>query len=461
MQGGGHHKRHKGSAADREGPGHGHANRKLAAVGPDGKPFKRSHKKGQGIKARLAAEAAGLPWPPPKPEGHRARGERAHHVVHGGSYRVTAGAGVKLGRNVKPDSTSPDANPARPGSSPVTTLDLGPDDQLGALSRKLDALQTRVVPLAIAASQHLRRRLQAAETRSARSGGEAVAVHPTAMMTERERDVLLEEMRTLQRLLTMARPGGGDARLLPPHGLRHQRGSTTSRGSTAGSPLSFIRISGAWTPIWVPARTRESGVPNLGGEATGFGTLGPMAQMGLNDVELIDADVVGVGNDMDLVPNNESIGGLFGMVDTGGMVPMGSTMVDARMVDEDEEEDGGMLVDGDDMVGEDDALGAMLGREIAREEGARGGGRAGDDGDGDGPMDDAGGPPVAVAVAVDGDGAARTIGGGDDPAVVAVMPLESPMANGAKKSKSLLRDGDQTDDEDEEDDEDLSTGVAA
>ena len=61
----------------------------------------------------------------------------------------------------------------------------------------------------------------------------------------------------------------------------------------------------------------------------------------------------------------------------------------------------------------------------------------------------------------DGDGAARTIGGSDDPAVVAVMPLESPMANGAKKSKSLLRDGDQTDDEDEEDDEDLSTGVAA
>lgn len=206
---------------------------------------------------------------------------------------------------------------------------------------------------------------------------------------------------------------------------------------------------------------QASGVPNLGGEATGFGTLGPMAQMGLNDVELIDADVVGVGNDMDLVPNNESIGGLFGMVDTGGMVPMGSTMVDARMVDEEEDEDGGMLVDGDDMVGEDDALGAMLGREIAREEGARGGDRAGDDGDGDGPMDDAGGPPVAVAVAVDGDGAARTIGGSDDPAVVAVMPLESPMANGAKKSKSLLHDGDQTDDEDEEDDEDLSTGVAA
>ena len=144
------------------------------------------------------------------------------------------------------------------------------------------------------------------------------------------------------------------------------------------------------------------------------------------------------------------------MVDS--VVPMG--FHDGRSGDE-EEEDGGMLVDGDDMVGEDDALGAMLGREIAREEGARGGGRAGDDGDGDGPMDDAGGPPVAVAVAVDGDGAARTIGGGDDPAVVAVMPLESPMANGAKKSKSLLRDGDQTDDEDEEDDEDLSTGVAA
>ena len=65
------------------------------------------------------------------------------------------------------------------------------------------------------------------------------------------------------------------------------------------------------------------------------------------------------------------------------------------------------------------------------------------------------------AVDGDGDGAARTIGGSDDPAVVAVMPLESPMDNGAKKSKSLLHDGDQTDDEDEEDDEDLSTGVAA
>ena len=461
VQGGGHHKRHKGSAADREGPGHGHANRKLAAVGPDGKPFKRSHKKGQGIKARLAAEAAGLPWPPPKPEGHRARNERAHHVVHGGSYRVTAGAGVKHGRNIKQaDSTSPDADPARPGSSPVTTLDLGPDDQLGALSRKLDALQTRVVPLAIAASQHLRRRLQAAETRSAHSGGEAVAVHPTAMMTERERDVLLEEMRTLQRLLTMARPGGGDARLLPPHGLRHQRGVHHQQGVHRGVAAQFHSDLGGMDAVGAGANQGVS-VPNLGGEATGFGTLGPMAQMGLNDVELIDADVVGVGNDMDLVPNNESIGGLFGMVDTGGMVPMGSTMVDARMVDEEEDEDGGMLVDGDDMVGEDDALGAMLGREIAREEGARGGDRAGDDGDGDGPMDDAGGPPVAVAVAVDGDGAARTIGGSDDPAVVAVMPLESPMANGAKKSKSLLRDGDQTDDEDEEDDEDLSTGVAA
>ena len=432
VQGGGHHKRHKGSAADREGPGHGHANRKLAAVGPDGKPFKRSHKKGQGIKARLAAEAAGLPWPPPKPEGHRARGERAHHVVHGGSYRVTAGAGVKLGRNVKPDSTSPDADPARPGSSPVTTLDLGPDDQLGALSRKLDALQTRVVPLAIAASQHLRRRLQAAETRSAHSGGEAVAVHPTAMMTERERDVLLEGAHAA----AAADDGAAGRRgreLLPPHRLRHQRGSTTA-GSTAGS-LSFIRISGAWTP-WVPAQ--QASVPNLGGEATGFGTLGPMAQMGLNDVELIDADVVGVGATWTSYPTT-SPSGLFGMVDTGGMVPMGvNTMVDARMVDEDEEEDGGMLVDGDDMVGEDDALGAMLGREIAREEGARGGGRAGDDGDGDGPMDDAGGPPVAVAVAVDGDGAARTIGGGDDPAVVAVMPLESPMANGAKKSSRFF-----------------------
>ena len=446
-------------AGDREGH-HGHANRKLAAVGPDGKPFKRSHKKGQGIKARLAAEAAGLPWPPPKPEGHRARGERGSH---GKQARVESHH-----RTHKPDGSSwPDvqgASQPRGGSQRHIAnlpLDLGPDDQLGALSRKLDALQTRVVPLAIAASQHLRRQLQAAEVKSGSRGGEAVAVHPTAMMTERERDVLLEEMRTLQRLLTMARPGGGDARLLPPHGLRHQRGVHHQQGVHRGVATQFHSDLGGMDANMGAGANQGVSVPNLGGEATGFGTLGPMAQMGLNDVELIDADVVGVGNDMDLVPNNESIGGLFGMVDTGGMVPMGSTMVDARMVDEEEDEDGGMLVDGDDMVGEDDALGAMLGREIAREEGARGGGRAGDDGDGDGPMDDAGGPPVAVAVAVDGDGAARTIGGGDDPAVVAVMPLESPMANGAKKSKSLLRDGDQTDDEDEEDDEDLSTGVAA
>ena len=75
---------------------------------------------------------------------------------------------------------------------------------------------------------------------------------------------------------------------------------------------------------------------------------------------------------MDLAGPGESIGGLFGMVDS--VVPMGSAMVDR--VTEEENEDGGMLVDGDDMVGDDDALGAMLGREIAREEGARVTGRA-------------------------------------------------------------------------------------
>ena len=438
------HKRHKGGPGDREGHGpaathgHGHANRKLAAVGPDGKPFKRSHKKGQGIKARLAAEAAGLPWPPPKPEGHRARGDR-HHAAggagHGGSYRIAAGGA--RGR-AKPDSTSPDAARKR-----ATTLDLGPDDQFGALSRKLDALQTRVVPLAIAASQHLRRQLQAAEVKSARVGGEAVAVHPTAMMTERERDVLLEEMRTLQRLLTMARPGGvpgADAgRLLPPHGLRHQGVQPPGAHPVAQFPSDLGGLG-----------ANQAGVPNLGGEATGFGALPGMQTMGLNDVELIDADDAVIGNDMDLAGPGESIGGLFGMVDS--VVPMGSAMVDR--VTEEENEDGGMLVDGDDMVGDDDALGAMLGREIAREEGARVTGRAG--ADGDGPTVE----PVAVEpVAVDGDGdGARTIGGGDVPAVVAVA-VESP-SNGAKKSKSL-RDGDQTDDEDEEDDEDLSTGVAA
>ena len=153
-------------------------------------------------------------------------------------------------------------------------LDLGPDDQLGALSRKLDALQTRVVPLAIAASQHLRRQLQAAEVKSGSRGGEAVAVHPTAMMTERERDVLLEEMRTLQRLLTMARPGGGGAGrsaspgggLLPPHSVT--LGSATSAGCATSAGRSFrltlrgttpggLRISGAWTPR-DPARTNRA-----------------------------------------------------------------------------------------------------------------------------------------------------------------------------------------------------------
>ena len=36
----------------------------------------------------------------------------------------------------------------------------GMGDQLGLLSRKLDALHTRVTPLAIAASQYLRKQLQ-------------------------------------------------------------------------------------------------------------------------------------------------------------------------------------------------------------------------------------------------------------------------------------------------------------
>ena len=366
-------------------------------------------------------------------------------------------------------------------------LDLGPDDQLGALSRKLDALQTRGVPLAIAASQHLRRQLQAAEVKSGSRGGEAVAVHPTAMMTERERDVLLEEMRTLQRLLTMARPGGGGAGrsaspgggLLPPHsvtlgmrhvsGVRHVGGSQLpahSSGHNSGWASDLGGMDAAGSGANEPGH--PGGVTNLGmpTSATGFGEHHLGAAMGLNDgIELIDADDAPmIGNDG--LPDLAA-GGLFGMVDSVVPGHLGSThhMGDRNPTEEDEEEeDGGMLVDGDDMVG-DDALGAMLGREIAREEGQLrefAGGRAGDAaggaGDRDGPtahepMDDA--VPRGTIIAGTGDDPSR------DGSRVVVPLVESPYGTTSSKKSKSLRDGDQTDDEDEEDDEDLSTGVAA
>jgi hypothetical protein len=86
-------------------------------------------------------------------------------------------------------------------------MSANPGDQLGLLSRKLDALQTRVAPLAIAASQHLRKQLQLSQLAAARGGNPQM--HPSAMMTEDERATLLEEMEVLQRLLHWS---DGDAR---------------------------------------------------------------------------------------------------------------------------------------------------------------------------------------------------------------------------------------------------------
>jgi len=151
---------------------------------------KRSHKKGQGLKARAAAEAAGLPWPPLRPPGvgrGRGRGPGAAHR-HDGSGKPRADATQRAHIVHMPMSANP-------------------GDQLGLLSRKLDALQTRVAPLAIAASQHLRKQLQLSQLAAARGGNPQM--HPSAMMTEDERATLLEEMEVLQRLLHWS---DGDAR---------------------------------------------------------------------------------------------------------------------------------------------------------------------------------------------------------------------------------------------------------
>ena len=150
-------------------------------------------------------------------------------------------------------------------------------DQLGALSRKLDALQTRVVPLAIAASQHLRRQLQLAETRSANGGGMSVPVHPTAMMTERERDVLLEEMRVLQRLLTMAQPGSGDLNNGPPLPLNGGLGNVGVGGVGPPGRVSnrgpYGDALGAYPTdldAMLGAAAGAVGGPGMGGKAGSF-----------------------------------------------------------------------------------------------------------------------------------------------------------------------------------------------
>lgn len=107
---------------------------------------------------------------------------------------------------------------------------VNPGDQLGLLSRKLEALQTRVVPLAIAASQHLRMQLQSAEQRGAegaRDGQVRSSMPASAMMTEGERATLLEEMEVLQRLLTLARP--------PPPPSTGRDGDEAGAGAGAGA----------------------------------------------------------------------------------------------------------------------------------------------------------------------------------------------------------------------------------
>ena len=162
-------------------------------------PPKRSHKKGQGLKARAAAEAAGLPWPPPRPPGvGRGRGR---------------GAGAAQRQN---GSGKPRATATQGAHTAHAFMSANPGDQLGLLSRKLDALQTRVAPLAIAASQHLRKQLQLSRAAAARGGDPQT--HPSAMMTDSERATLLDEMEVLQRLLRWSDGDGGRERAAVSHG---------------------------------------------------------------------------------------------------------------------------------------------------------------------------------------------------------------------------------------------------
>ena len=146
---------------------------------------KRSHKKGQGLARRR--RGGGVGPPPPSRRRPRARPRRRRPHRHDGSGKQRA------------DATGPRAHVAH------MSLSTNPGDQLGLLSRKLDALQTRVAPLAIAASQHLRKQLQLSQLATAR--GANPQMHPSAMMTENERATLLEEMEVLQRLLRWSDDG--------------------------------------------------------------------------------------------------------------------------------------------------------------------------------------------------------------------------------------------------------------
>ena len=419
-------KRRKGPTDHDPDHDHHHGNRKLSAVNQDGKPFKRSHKKGQGIKARLAAEAAGLPWPPPKPEGFRMSGKqgggdtfgRGGGSAHGVSHAHRA-QHVKAPRN----------------DSAALLSEFGPHDQLGALSRKLDALQTRVVPLAIAASQHLRRQLQLAETRSANGGGMSVPVHPTAMMTERERDVLLEEMRVLQRLLTMAQPGSGDLNNGPPLPLNGGLGNVGVGGVGPPGRVSnrgpYGDALGAYPTdldAMLGAAAGAVGGPGMGGKAGSFSNLGGVEIAMDVDSLALDADPNG-HDGLDL--GAPGPGGLFG---TGGGM--------------NDDEDGDIqLVDGDVHVPVgDDALGAMLGRELS------GGDTNEDNREVPGSIPGRGErEPVITAV--------------DSATLVPMHPYGQTGGDVYVKPSSyghtVVKNADQTDDEDEDDEDDLSTGVAA
>jgi hypothetical protein len=420
-------KRRKGPTDHDPDHDHHHGNRKLSAVNQDGKPFKRSHKKGQGIKARLAAEAAGLPWPPPKPEGFRMSGKqgggdtfgRGGGSAHGVSHAHRA-QHVKAPRN----------------DSAALLSEFGPHDQLGALSRKLDALQTRVVPLAIAASQHLRRQLQLAETRSANGGGMSVPVHPTAMMTERERDVLLEEMRVLQRLLTMAQPGSGDMNNgpLPLNGGLGPVGvggvGPPGRVSNRGPYGDALGAYPTDLDAMLGAAAGAVGGPGMGGKAGSFSNLGGVEIAMDVDSLALDADPNG-HDGLDL--GAPGPGGLFGG-GGGGM--------------NDDEEDGDIqLVDGDVHVPVgDDALGAMLGRELS------GGDTNEDNREVPGSIPGRGErEPVITAV--------------DSATLVPMHPYGQTGGDVYVKPSSyghtVVKNADQTDDEDEDDEDDLSTGVAA
>ena len=413
---------------------HHHGNRKLSAVNQDGKPFKRSHKKGQGIKARLAAEAAGLPWPPPKPEGFRMGGKQGG----GDTFGRGGGGAHAVGRGTHGVSHAHRAQHVKAPRNDSAALlsEFGPHDQLGALSRKLDALQTRVVPLAIAASQHLRRQLQLAETRSANGGGMSVPVHPTAMMTERERDVLLEEMRVLQRLLTMAQPGSGDMN----NGPLPLNGGLGPVGVGGSGPPGRVSNRGPYgdalgayptdLDAMLGAAAGAVGGPGMGGKAGSFSNLGGVEIAMDVDSLALDADPNG-HDGLDL--GAPGPGGLFGG-GGGGM--------------NDDEEDGDIqLVDGDVHVPVgDDALGAMLGRELS------GGDTNEDNREVPGSIPGRGErEPVITAV--------------DSATLVPMHPYGQTGGDVYVKPSSyghtVVKNADQTDDEDEDDEDDLSTGVAA